>query len=271
MWLHPVYIWDGVVLWWRAGNVTLMQQISAELKPFICLLHRANSQNKRLVLHDRYVRCGLPCVLFLLLLLIIRWHPVGPENIQQTCGQQLFLMCLAFMSWRRVDQVVHTLAFRWKYPQHRKCGINKWKQQLMVGTHSLGFLLALVLLEVLGALGFPSGQVFQLSHQRLGDLECPRSHKTGTQTDAADWEISCAICTFLHILYVLLLQCSFAMNTTAAFLLSVLRAGSSILVTTPNLNFTARQNPLCAQHLSSPWVILTNWSKKVRAKLCVSN
>lgn len=44
----------------------------------------------------------------------------------------------------------------------------------MVGTHSLGFLLALVAPQVLGALGFPWVQVFQLCHHYLGDLEGPR-------------------------------------------------------------------------------------------------
>lgn len=46
----------------------------------------------------------------------------------------------------------------------------------MVGTHSLGFLLAPVAPEDLGALGFPWAQVFQLTHQHLGDLEGPRHH-----------------------------------------------------------------------------------------------
>lgn len=43
----------------------------------------------------------------------------------------------------------------------------------MVGTHSLGFLLPHVAPEVLGALGFPWVQVFQLPHHHLGDLEGP--------------------------------------------------------------------------------------------------
>lgn len=44
----------------------------------------------------------------------------------------------------------------------------------MVGTHSLGFLLALVAPEVPEAPGFPWARVFQRFHHYLGDLESPR-------------------------------------------------------------------------------------------------
>lgn len=43
----------------------------------------------------------------------------------------------------------------------------------MVGTHSLGFLPAPVVPEVLEALCFPLVRVFQLPHQDLVDLEDP--------------------------------------------------------------------------------------------------
>lgn len=46
----------------------------------------------------------------------------------------------------------------------------------MAGTHSLGFLMAHVDPEILGALDFPLVQVFQLFHRHLGHLEGPKSH-----------------------------------------------------------------------------------------------
>lgn len=46
----------------------------------------------------------------------------------------------------------------------------------MAGTHSLGFLVAHVDPEILGALDFPLVQVFQLTHRHPGHLEGPKSH-----------------------------------------------------------------------------------------------
>lgn len=69
----------------------------------------------------------------------------------------------------------------------------------MVGTHSLGFLLAPVAPQVLGAHGFPWVLVFQLPHHHLGDLEGP-----GTEVDG---RVKCQNSDLL------LFQCVIAMHS----------------------------------------------------------
>lgn len=49
-------------------------------------------------------------------------------------------------------------------------------RQLIVGTHSLVFLLVPGVPEVLGALGFLWVQVFQSTHPHQGNLEGPKNH-----------------------------------------------------------------------------------------------
>lgn len=53
----------------------------------------------------------------------------------------------------------------------------------MVGTHSLGFLLAPVAPEVLGDLCFPWVQVFLVPHLHLEHLEGPGNHRTAVRTE----------------------------------------------------------------------------------------